>query len=184
LTEKELFETYRKDVYRTCYYLLHHAEDAEDACQEIFLTAFRHDWRSVNYLKTWLMRVAVNHCINHLRKRTRARRQLFELRAEASAVEAPAEAAVERRETAEECRRLLQRLPEKLRAAVTLRYIHEFSLQETAAVLEIPVGTVKSRVDKGKKLLLEMMFGTMTEEGAERDDRNERRGRIFSFTKQ
>ncbi|SDW85987.1 Sigma-70 region 2 [Paenibacillus sp. PDC88] len=41
MTERELFDSYHKDVYRTCYYMLRHAQDAEDACHDIFITVFR-----------------------------------------------------------------------------------------------------------------------------------------------
>ncbi|WP_248927990.1 RNA polymerase sigma factor [Paenibacillus hamazuiensis] len=156
MTEKELFETYNKDVYKTCYFMLHHAADAEDVCQEVFLTVFRHDWRRVEHLKTWLMRVTVNHCLNHLKKNSRAQANEKRLQQLAPPAEKAAETVAEEREAAKECVQLLSRLPGKIRAAVSLRFISECSLNEVADILSIPVGTVKSRLNKGLKLMKRM----------------------------
>lgn len=159
MTEKELFQTYSKDVYRTCYYMLHHAADAEDVCQEVFMTVFRHDWRKVEYLKTWLMRVTVNHCLNHLKKdsRTRTKQKRLELEP-APVTEKAAETIAEERETVTEAMLLLRRLPGKMKAVVSLRFLNECSLNEIADILGIPVGTVKSRLNKALKLMRLMMI--------------------------
>lgn len=158
MTEKELFETYKKEVYRTCLYMLQQKADAEDVCQDVFVTVFRHDWRQVEYLKTWLLRVTVNHCLNHLKKSSRYRTDgqllLFQRRQETAKA---AEAVAEEREAAMETVQLLGRLPAKIRAAVSLRYLHECSMNEISSILSIPEGTVKSRLHKGLKLLRPMM---------------------------
>jgi RNA polymerase sigma-70 factor (ECF subfamily) len=184
LTEKELFETYRKDVYKTCLYMLQQRADAEDVCQDVFMTVFRHDWRQVEYLKTWLLRVAVNHCLNHLKKNSRFRTDgqllLFQRRSEAAKA---AEVVAEERESATETVKLVGQLPAKIRAAVSLRYLHECSLSEIAAILSIPEGTVKSRLNKGLKLLRPMMEArgmNLEKEGAEPYEQDG--GQAYSFT--
>ena len=68
MTERELFDSYNKDVYRTCYYMLRNAQDAEDLCHDVFVTVFRQDWRSVEHTRAWIMRIAMNHCLNLLRR--------------------------------------------------------------------------------------------------------------------
>lgn len=157
MTEKELFETYNKDVYRTCYFMLQHAADAEDVCQEVFMTVFRHDWRQVEHLKTWLMRVTVNHCLNQLRKDKRLKSKQERLQLEpATWTEKAAETIAEERESALEARYLLRRLPGKMKAVVSLRFINDCTLNEIADILGIPVGTVKSRLHKGLKLMQRM----------------------------
>jgi RNA polymerase sigma factor (sigma-70 family) len=154
LTEKELFMTYREDIYRTCYYMLQHSADAEDVCQEVFITVFRYDWRQVQYLKTWLMRVAVNRCLNHLNQQSRLKRKESRLRLHAvPRTEKAAETVVEEQESQQECAQLLLSLPPKLRAVVSLRYLSEYSLNEISDVLELPLGTVKSRLNKAAKIL-------------------------------
>jgi len=154
LTEKELFEIYNKDVYRTCYYMLHHAQNAEDVCHDVFITVFRQDWRKVEYMKTWLMKITVNHCLNFM-KREHASKQrekrLFMLTPQRTVD--PVDQVAQHAEESELWEQWVQELPEKIRSAILLRYMNEFSLSETAETLEVPLGTVKSRIYKGIRLL-------------------------------
>lgn len=158
MTEKEVFETYKKDVYRTCYFMLQHGADAEDVCQEVFMNVFRHEWRQVEHLKTWLMRVTVNHCLNHLKKHTRD--QAKQHRWKQGYVQPPektADTILEEKESAIECAYLLGSLPVKMRAVISLRYLNECSLNEIADIMRIPLGTVKSRLNKGLRQMRRML---------------------------
>ncbi|MBY0202646.1 RNA polymerase sigma factor [Paenibacillus polysaccharolyticus] len=154
MTEKELFEMYNKDVYRTCYYMLHHAQNAEDVCHDVFITVFRQDWRKVDYMKTWLMKITVNHCLNFM-KREHASKQrekrLFMLTPQRTVD--PVDEVAQHAEESDLWEQWVQELPEKIRSAILLRYMNEFSLSETAETLEVPLGTVKSRIYKGIRLL-------------------------------
>lgn len=156
MTERELFDSYHKDVYRTCYYMLRHAQDAEDACHDIFITVFRQQWSSVEHIKAWLMRITMNHCLNVLRKNKtkRDKQKLVQIQHDQSAerTKTPDDIVIERVE-AEEYAALLHQLPDKLRAVVTLRYSGDMTTSEIAEVLHIPAGTVKSRLHKALKLL-------------------------------
>lgn len=182
MTEKELFATYKKDVYKTCYFMLHHAADAEDVCQEVFLTVFRHDWSRVEHMKTWLMRVTVNHCLNHIKKSNRAQANEKLLQQQfIQAAEKAAEAVAEEREAAKECVRLLSRLPGKLRAVVSLRFINECSLSEVSDILSIPVGTVKSRLNKGLKLMKRMVEPESANNGKEGGVHGKGRTNVYSL---
>lgn len=166
MTENELFETYNKDVYRTCYFMLRHAADAEDVCQEVFMTVFRHDWKKVDHLKTWLMRVTVNHCLNQLRKDNRLQSKRRRLQQEpAGWTEKAVETIAEERESTLEAAHFMRSLPEKMKAVVSLRFINECTLNEIADILGIPVGTVKSRLNKGLKLMKRMMVEEQTNQG-------------------
>lgn len=168
MTNKELFETYNKDVYRTCYYMLHHAADAEDVCQEVFITVFRSNWQQIEYLRTWLLRVTVNHCLNHIKKSRRQREK--ELRHEQLSSTGTAKSAqqlLEEKETSVEWAGYLSLLPVKQRTVISLRYVHDLGLSEIADILEIPVGTVKSRLHKGlrrMRSILEQQGYTWKEE--------------------
>ncbi|WP_213469984.1 RNA polymerase sigma factor [Paenibacillus dendritiformis] len=158
LTDREFFERYNKEVYRTCYYMLRDASDAEDICQEVFMKAFTSGWRQVEHLKTWLMRIAVNHCLNHLRRsKTRRMKEKLLLLFQREQAEPPVLAEVEQRETEDEWRRRMARLPDKIRVVVTLRYTNDLALKEIADILDIPVGTVKSRLNRGLKLMKAML---------------------------
>jgi RNA polymerase sigma-70 factor (ECF subfamily) len=138
--------------------MLRHAADAEDVCQEVFMSVFRHDWRSVEHLKTWLMRVTVNHCFNQLRKdnRIQTKHRRFHLEPAVSAEKTVETIAVER-ESALETVHVMRQLPEKIKPVVSLRFVNECTLNEIADILGIPLGTVKSRLNKGLKLMKRMM---------------------------
>ncbi|WP_028592141.1 RNA polymerase sigma factor [Paenibacillus massiliensis] len=156
MTQKELFESYNKQVYRTCYYMVHNEADAEDLCQEVFISIFRSDWERVEHLRAWIMRIAVNRCLTHLktRRRREAKDMLVQSQYRSTDQEGKAlDLLVEEREAAEELATDMMQLPPKIRAAISLRYMHDFSIADIAEILSIPVGTAKSRVHKGLKLM-------------------------------
>jgi len=66
----ELMIRYERQVYRVCYRFVENQDDAKDLAQEVFIKAFEHlgTFRRESSLKTWLYRIAMNHCINHVKK--------------------------------------------------------------------------------------------------------------------
>src|SRR5919205_972956 len=66
----ELMIRYERQIYRVCYRFVENRDDAMDLAQEVFIKAFEHlsSFRRESSLKTWLYRIAVNHCINHVKK--------------------------------------------------------------------------------------------------------------------
>ncbi len=135
-----------KTLYRVSMAILQNGADAEDAVSEAILTAFRRreTLREEKYFSTWLVRILINTCKKALRARAR--------RAE---TEIPPDAAAE---TPDEAQRLaveeaLAKLPEKIRLAVVLHYMEGFPLEAAAKALGVPVGTVKSRLARGRELL-------------------------------
>ncbi|MGE7945987.1 RNA polymerase sigma factor [Lysinibacillus sp. NPDC093688] len=156
MTERELFDSYNKDVYRTCYYMLRNSQDAEDLCHDVFITVFRQDWQSVEHTRAWIMRIAMNHCLNLL-KRNQTQRdkqgQVQWLHEQATFSNKSVDTIVVEKTAQEEWEELLKQLPDKLMAVVTLRYIGELSMVEIAETLQIPVGTVKSRLHKALKIM-------------------------------
>jgi RNA polymerase sigma-70 factor (ECF subfamily) len=160
MTDRELFETYKRDVYRLCYCMLQHRADAEDACQETFVRALLADRSGVERLKPWLLSIAANRCKSILaRRRAGAYKEVVAFLLQRPRPTEAAEAAVARKETADELAALYGKLPVKIRSAMTLRYVNELSLAEIGEALDIPVGTVKSRLNKGLELLRKRMGG-------------------------
>ncbi|WP_028596822.1 RNA polymerase sigma factor [Paenibacillus assamensis] len=154
MTDREFFERYNKEVYRTCYYMLRNVSDAEDVCQEVFIKALASGWEQVEYLKTWLMRITVNHCLNHLRKnKSRVMKEKLLLLFQREQVEPSVLVIAEQKEAEEEWNQRLAKLPDKIRVVVTLRYTNDLPLTDIADILHIPVGTVKSRLNRGLKLM-------------------------------
>src|SRR5579863_6854092 len=66
----EIMIRYERQIYRVCYRFVDNREDAMDLAQEVFIKAFEHlpTFRRESTLKTWLYRIAMNHCINHVKK--------------------------------------------------------------------------------------------------------------------
>src|SRR5436190_17999197 len=66
----ELMIRYERQIYRVCYRFVENRDDAMDLAQEVFIKAFEHlsTFRRESSLKTWLYRIAMNHCINHVKK--------------------------------------------------------------------------------------------------------------------
>lgn len=156
MTERELFDSYNKDVYRTCYYMLRNAQDAEDLCHDVFVIVFRQDWRSVEHTRAWILRIAMNQCLNLLKRKQAQLKKVSQvqlLQEQTTASVKSVDTIVLEKAAEEEWEALLRQLPEKLMAVVTLRYIGELSLVEIAETLKIPVGTVKSRLHKALKIM-------------------------------
>ncbi len=136
--------------------MLRNAQDAEDLCHDVFVTVFRQDWRSVEHTRAWILRIAMNQCLNLLKRKQAQLKKVSQvqlLQEQTTATVKSVDTIVLEKAAEEEWDALLRQLPEKLMAVVTLRYIGELSLVEIAVTLKIPVGTVKSRLHKALKIM-------------------------------
>ncbi|MEJ8306536.1 RNA polymerase sigma factor [Saccharibacillus sacchari] len=155
MDDQTLFETYKEDVYRYCLHMLRSRADAEDSCQEVFVKAMLSDRTKVEYTKAWLMRIAANECRSLLRRRNtgdRKEKKAFSIHAPLHSPRS-VEHAYEQAETANEFVRLLNKLKPKTREALLLYYVADLSTNETARALDVPVGTAKSRINRGLGML-------------------------------
>lgn len=159
---------YHGPVFSLLYGMLADSADAADCTQEVFLKAFRgiRGFRRGSSLKTWLYRIGVREALNHKRWRWRHSRQQISLEAEREAdagfvePEAQTESPYETlaaQETREVVQHALMQVPEAYRATVILRDLEGFSYEEVSEVLDISVGTVKSRVLRGRRALREIL---------------------------
>ena len=159
---------YHGPVHNLILSMLGDVADAADGTQEVFLKAFRgiRDFRQGSSLKTWLYRIAIREALNHKRWFKRHNQKNVSIDAEPeeghSAIEiedlgaTPFEqlAALEIRVAVH---RALQEIPEVFRGAVILRDLEGLSYEEVAEVLECSVGTVKSRILRGRRALRELL---------------------------
>ena len=130
-------------------------DDAEDLAQEVFVRAWKslRTFRGESTFRTWLHRVAINVVRTNQAKHgkeLRLFRQRLEQDPEPVAPGQPLDARLARRQLID---RALASLPEELRSAVTLRDIQGLDYQEIADVLGIPIGTVESRIFRGRQRL-------------------------------
>ena len=148
---EELVVRYRDIAYRTAFLLTRSSAEAEDATQEAFVKAYYAlpRFRRDAPFRPWVLRIVANEARN--RARSVRRREHLAVRAAAAdrvgAVPSP-EAAALSREEAETIAAALQQLDERDRLVVSYRYLFELSEAETAAALDIPPGTVKSRLSR------------------------------------
>ncbi len=154
----ELYDRFAAGLYRLCYSLLMHEQDAEDILQDSFLYAFknlhRFDSRKAS-LKTWLYTIAVSRCRNTYRRKrflTVDISQWFGLEVKAPLSEAP-EAAVIRRDANESISKALLELSPRLREAIVLRYGQGMTYREISEVMGCPQKTAESRVRLGHERL-------------------------------
>jgi RNA polymerase sigma-70 factor, ECF subfamily len=155
---------YHAGVFNLVYGILADPADTADVTQEVFLRAFRgiRGFRRGSSLKTWLYRISVRQALNHRRWFWRHHRQQFSIDAEVEGrnpanelkdMEATPLEQYEAHETQAAVRRGLAQVPPLFRSAVILRDLEGLSYEEVAEVLEVSVGTVKSRILRGRRLL-------------------------------
>ncbi len=164
---EELFYLYREDVFRFSYLVVRDATLAQDVVQEAFLKVFRSvdKFQFRSSFKSWLYRVVVNEAITILRRR-KIKEDLDPAPETAHGTDAPAryyqpeEAALESEER-ELLRWAIGQLDPIHRSVVVLKYFHDFSDTEIAAVVGCPAGTVKSRLHRARELLRHSMSRRM-----------------------
>lgn len=149
----KVMQTHEDRVFSVCLRIMGNRENALDATQETFLTTFRKadQFEGKSALGTWIYRIAVNTCYDILRREKR--RRADPLPEHLDPADHRAEEAIDSVALRPELQRALAALPPEFRSAVVLADIEGLRLADVAAILLIPVGTVKSRVFRGRRLL-------------------------------
>ena len=163
---EELVRQHTRQVYGLCFRFTNSAQEAQDLTQEVFLRVFKtiKTFRSTEgSFGTWLARVTRNLLIDHYR-RSRQQRvtdsiedQLPVLEQVGSSGTLRPDQALAGREASEILQATLQKLSPDLREAVILRDLQEMEYREIADVLDIPEGTVKSRINRGRAELARLL---------------------------
>lgn len=163
----EIVEIYKNSVYQICYRMLGNRHEAEDMAQEAFIRAYVNINSFNQNLKfsTWLFRIATNLCIDRIRKK----KPDYYLDAEVSGTEGltmysqiPSntplpEAELESMELQEMVQKEILKLPEKYRSPIVLKYMEDLSLNEISEILDLPLGTVKTRIHRGRESLRQQL---------------------------
>jgi RNA polymerase sigma-70 factor (ECF subfamily) len=141
----ELMIRYERQIYRVCYRFVENREDAMDLAQEVFIKALEHlpGFRRESSLKTWLYRIAINHCINHVKKHSY---EFVEVAEHMSSVLPLVQARLEEDEQREHFRRMVKHLPPKQKAILELRINEQLSYEEIARISGRSISTIKASV--------------------------------------
>lgn len=157
---------YHGSVYNLVYGILGDRADAADVTQDVFIRVFRgiHGFRRSSSLKTWLYKVAVRQALNQRRWCWRHHREQVSIDAGEEGRSSRFDLADAKATPFDECamhemqgkvRKALATVPSKFRSAVILRDLEGLAYEEIAEVLEVSVGTVKSRILRGRRILKE-----------------------------
>lgn len=156
---EELYQRFSGMVYNLALRLCRNPEDAADVTQEVFLRVYRHlgGFRGRSSLKTWVYQIGLNHCRSRYARRPPPSLALQEDGAEgvaplADPLRGPEEIAAAG-ETARRVRTALARLDDVFREAVVLRDLEGLGYGEIADVLGVRLGTVRSRIARGRERL-------------------------------
>ena len=150
----EIVNRWERKIFALCYGMLNREEDARDAAQETFISAFRNlsRFRGEAKVSSWLHRIAVNQCLTRQR-RTKVRSETFlddEKNEEEKYFVAPPRQSPSRQfeqgEKQNKVRQALNSLPSELRQVIVMKEFEEMTFQEISDTLELPLSTVKSRV--------------------------------------
>ncbi|MFZ3579142.1 RNA polymerase sigma factor SigW [Virgibacillus sp. DJP39] len=154
---------YQHKIYQHCYRMIGNTHEAEDIAQEAFIRAYMNidSYDITRKFSTWLYRIATNLTIDRIRKR----KPDYYLDAEVKGADGLnmysqlesdnilPEEEVENLELRGYIHHEISELPPKYRSIIILRYLEEFSLQEISDILDIPLGTVKTRIHRGREAL-------------------------------
>lgn len=167
-------------AYRLAYRLTSDSQDAEDLVQEAALRAFRfrHSFQPGTSFKAWFYRIVMNQFYTSTRRRqpttssldslTDAHEILMFVRsAEAGLLRSDADPAATAiaRMTEDDVARALATLPEEFRTVATLYFVDDLSYQEIADILGVPIGTVRSRLHRGRQMLQKQLWRAAEELG-------------------
>ncbi|MEZ0396701.1 MAG: sigma-70 family RNA polymerase sigma factor [Anaerolineales bacterium] len=160
----ELVRRHYESVVHVVYRLCGEAQLAEDAAQEAFLRAWINlpSFEPRASLRNWLYRIAVNAALDVLRRKSEETVEDEDMLMVSDQTPGPEEALI-RREQVELLQRALQALPEASRSVLVLREYGELSYQEIANVLDIPIGTVMSRLNYARNRLREALQNHVTD---------------------
>ena len=159
----DIVNLYQHKLYQICYRMLGNKQEAEDIAQEAFVRAYinLHSYDQKRKFSTWLYRIATNLCIDRIRKKKPdyyldaevAGTDGLDMYSQIAANERLPEDVVTDMELQERIQYEISRLPDKYRSVIVLKYIEELSLQEISEILDMPLGTVKTRIHRGREAL-------------------------------
>ena len=159
----ELVKRYKDRLFNFVLRYFNNAEQAEDVVQDTLIKLYTHAsyYKNVAKFSTWIFTIAKNNALTELRKNKR--KQTDSLWTDDGKVidinskEESLESKVQNEIAIDQLNKFLDEIPENFRMAVVLRDFQELSYEEISKILEIPIGTIKSRINRGRIQLAEKM---------------------------
>lgn len=173
----KLVEKYSRRVYNLAYRMTSNAEKSKDIAQEAFLKVYRSldKYDPKHKFSSWLLKTVSNLCIDYHRSKahqTASLEVILESRAESSVLYDEAmrrgdpqglEARLESKELQTIIREGIELLPIDYKSVVVMRHIQNFSYKEISDVLNLPMGTIKARIHRARKLLKQFLEGRLAD---------------------
>ena len=166
---RPLVEKYQKKIYLLAYSFMGNASDAQDIAQDAFLAAFKNlsDLQDRTKFGSWLYGITRNLCLSIVRKKQIEPEFLDSLTEEELSIR-PTDSTVRRLSVVTEngldlvdmLILRMERLPEKYRVLLRLKYLEDYSYEEISEMLDIPLDLVRSRLFEGRRLLRERMINS------------------------
>ncbi len=164
---EKLIRTHQTYAYNIAYRMMGNEEDAKDASQEALIKVFKSlkGYNGDSAFTTWLYRIVMNTCKDLLRKRKPNEVSIdrgFDTGEESPGIEIEDNSSdpvtkYEEKEVRVTIASAIEQLPENFRSVVVLREIQGMSYDEIAEIEDIPVGTVRSRINRGRRILRELL---------------------------
>lgn len=150
---QRLIEQNKRYLYNISIAILNNVDDAGDALSETIIKAYQKldTLRNPEYFRTWLTRILINEC----KKLLKTRRKVVSIEEMKENLKEKEDAL--QKETILDLRKAICSLEPKMKTVIVLHYYNELKLEEIAEILEIPVGTIKSRLYHAKKYLYEIL---------------------------
>ncbi len=159
----ELVKRYKDRLLNFVFRYFNNVEQAEDVVQDTLIKLYTHAsyYKNVAKFSTWIFTIAKNNALTELRKNKRKRTDSLWTDdgkfIDISSKEESLESKVQNEIAVDQLNKFLDEIPENFRIAVVLRDFQELSYEEISKILEIPIGTIKSRINRGRIQLAEKM---------------------------
>lgn len=159
----ELMTMHEKRMYAVALRMCANREDAQDCLQDAMLRVYRSigGFKGQSSFSTWVYRITMNTCLDELRRRKTRSASSLDTMLEGGWSPTDGENGPEKQAVASEQRRVLNSaiadLPEDMRSAIVLRDVQGFSYEEIAEMLEVNIGTIKSRISRGREKLRQIL---------------------------
>jgi RNA polymerase sigma-70 factor (ECF subfamily) len=166
---EKLISSYQKKVFNIAFGMMHNHDDAYDISQEVFIRVFKsiRKFKGQSSFSTWLYRITTNACLDELRKRKNNKNIISidqEIQLEDGEVfrqiedDGPTpELVAERNELREIIKEAISKLSDEHKEVIVLRDIQGFSYDDIADIIKCPQGTVKSRINRARRMLKEIL---------------------------